>query len=122
MKHREGCPPHRSITGRSAVMIFVLAGTGCAPAATSARPVLAAEPSVCTAPTQHSTRWTLYIGTARPNGVVTETDWANFVRDEITPRFPSGFTVMDGTGQWRGDDGTIVQEKTRILVLIQPDT
>ena len=34
-------------------------------------------------------------------GVVTEAAWRRFVDREITPRFPDGFTVLDGRGQWR---------------------
>ena len=33
---------------------------------------------------------------------VTEADWADFVAAEVTPRFPNGFTVLDGAGHWRG--------------------
>jgi Protein of unknown function (DUF3574) len=104
------------------VILLTLVSVACAPATTSTRSIPVVEPAVCTGPTHPSTRWTLYFGTARPNGTVTETDWSAFLRDEVTPRFPDGFTAMDGTGQWRGGDGKIVQEKTRILVLIQPDT
>ncbi len=32
---------------------------------------------------------------------VSETDWQAFAAAEISPRFPSGFSVVDAAGQWR---------------------
>ena len=45
-----------------------------------------------------------------------------FVDREVTPRFPDGLTLFAGAGQWRGADGTIVKEGSRVLVLLHPDT
>ena len=57
----------------------------------------------------------LYFGRAIPGGgTVTDTDWQQFVDDEVTPRFPDGLTITDALGQWRGLSG-IVQEKTKRL-------
>jgi hypothetical protein len=33
-------------------------------------------------------------------GAVTDAEWEDFTRREITPRFPDGFTVIDARGQW----------------------
>jgi hypothetical protein len=49
---------------------------------------------------------------------VSEADWRRFVAEEIAPRFPAGFTVLDGAGQWRGDDGTIVSEPSKLVVIV----
>ncbi|MEO8200054.1 MAG: DUF3574 domain-containing protein [Gemmatimonadota bacterium] len=108
-----------------AVALVGLAGLGCASGslAGAASTVPAAAPFTCEASTHPFTRWTLYFGMKRPQGAdITEADWDAFLRNEVTPRFPSGFTVLDGHGQWRGDDGTIVREPSRILILLQPDT
>lgn len=52
---------------------------------------------------------------------VTEADWAAFVAAEITPRFPNGFTVLDGTGHWRGDEGgTTEREYSKVLEVLSP--
>lgn len=48
---------------------------------------------------------------------VSDQDWAHFVTAEIAPRFPAGFTVTDAAGQWRGDDGTIVSEPSKLLMI-----
>ena len=45
-----------------------------------------------------------------------------FVDEEVTPRFPDGFTVLDGRCQWRGPgEGGIVKEDSKVLVIAMPD-
>lgn len=57
-------------------------------------------------------------------GVVSDSAWATFVREIITPTFPEGATVWDALGQWRAPDGTVVREKSfvvELLHLVTPD-
>jgi hypothetical protein len=63
----------------------------------------------------------VYFGTGKPNGVVTTEEWADFLRTEVTPRFPQGLTVHEASGQWRGADGAIVREATHVLQLVHPN-
>ncbi len=44
---------------------------------------------------------TLYFGTARPGGVVTDAEWKAFTAEVITPAYPE-FTEWNATGHWRG--------------------
>jgi len=44
---------------------------------------------------------TLYFGTARQGGVVSDAEWSAFVDEVITPEFP-GFTEWKAMGHWRG--------------------
>ena len=67
-------------------------------------------------------RTTLYFGGARPKGSVSELEWQVFLRDEVTPRFPDGMTVWDAEGQWRESGGKIGHERTKVLLLVHPDT
>jgi hypothetical protein len=67
-------------------------------------------------------RTTLYFGGARPKGSVSELEWQIFLRDEVTPRFPNGMTVWDAEGQWRAPGGGIGHERTKVLLLVHPDT
>ncbi len=46
---------------------------------------------------------TLYFGTSRPNGVVSDAEWKAFVAEVITPEYP-GFTEWNATGHWRGTE------------------
>ncbi len=65
---------------------------------------------------------TLYFGSARPRGEVTEADWSEFLRGIVTPRFPQGLTVYAATGQWLGTGGVAVTEATRVLQIVHPDS
>lgn len=44
---------------------------------------------------------TLYFGTSRPGGVVSDAEWRAFVDEVITPQYP-GFTEWNAVGHWRG--------------------
>jgi hypothetical protein len=45
-------------------------------------------------------------------------EWSNFLSDEVTARFPDGFTVVDGYGQWKNKEGKIVKEKSKVLIVL----
>lgn len=51
---------------------------------------------------------------------VSRAEWRRFLDGEVTPRFPDGLTVHDGAGQYRGADGRLVREPSKILTLILP--
>ena len=78
--------------------------------------------SECGASTAARVRTTLYFGSARPKGSVSELEWQLFLRDEVTARFPEGLTVWDAEGQWRDRQGPIEHERTKVLLLVHPDT
>jgi hypothetical protein len=60
-----------------------------------------------------------YFGMNKPSGVEVTTDqWSKFLADEVTPRFPDGLTVIDAAGQFRSASGTIVKEKSRMIILL----
>lgn len=51
-------------------------------------------------------------------GEVSEQQFSDFLDNVITPAFPSGLTVFDAYGQWRNQDGTRVQQKTKVLWIV----
>ncbi|MBC7668962.1 MAG: DUF3574 domain-containing protein [Gemmatimonadaceae bacterium] len=51
---------------------------------------------------------------------VSEAEFARFVDDELTPRFPDGLTVLDAAGQWRGASGVIDREPSKLVILALP--
>src|SRR5690242_10421816 len=62
-------------------------------------------------------RTELYFGRNIPTGgTVSESDWQKFVDEVVTPRFPDGLTVLDADGQWRGKDGSIAREESKVIV------
>lgn len=63
-------------------------------------------------------RTELYFGRSKPDGsTVTDEEWDKFLTGVVTPRFPDGFTVLEGYGQFRDASGKIVKEKSLVLVL-----
>ena len=41
-------------------------------------------------------------------------------QDRYTPRLPDGLTVLDAQGQWRGSDGLVLKERSKVLVVLAP--
>ncbi len=65
----------------------------------------------------------LFFGMSIPGGgVVTDSAWQQFVDGEITPRFPSGLTVIKGRGQYMQEDRRLAKEDSRIVTLVHPNT
>jgi hypothetical protein len=62
----------------------------------------------------------LYFGTDEPSGRVTPEDWAQFLEETVTPRFPEGLTAWRASGQWRTASGAVVQEPSYVLSLVHP--
>jgi hypothetical protein len=74
-------------------------------------PPLAGTPMVATE---------LFFGTRiGTEGLVKPEEWKEFLDQVVTPRFPDGLTVIEGTGQYRmHDTGTIVTEPSHVLVIV----
>jgi len=64
----------------------------------------------------------LYFGTDKPSGRVTPEDWARFLGEAVTPRFPDGLTAWRADGQWRSTVGTVAREPSYVLSLVHPDS
>lgn len=78
--------------------------------------------STCGTSAAPQVRTTLYFGTDRPKGSVSELEWQMFLRDEVTTRFPDGLTAWEAQGQWRLKDGSIGHERSKVLLLVYPDS
>jgi hypothetical protein len=66
-------------------------------------------------------RTELYFGTAKPDGsAVTEEEFALFLDQVITPLFPEGLTLVSALGQFLGSAGLIIQENSKLLILLYP--
>jgi hypothetical protein len=62
---------------------------------------------------------TLFFGLSRPGGgEIADPDFEEFVQAEIAPRFPRGFTLLEGAGRWRGGDGRLLREPSRLLIVV----
>jgi hypothetical protein len=75
--------------------------------------------SSCPAPLKPAIEVDLYFGGEAGNGrAVSEADWAAFLAEEVTPRFPDGLSVLDVAGQYREPSGRMVRERTKLLVVV----
>ena len=76
-------------------------------------------PPVCTAPLRPALEINLYFGRDKQGGgEVSEAEWAAFVADTVTPRFPAGLSVLNVEGQAREPSGIIVRERTKLMVIV----
>lgn len=96
---------------RSAALLFALLLAGCA------------SPPACKAPLEQRLVAQLFFGREIPGGGAVEArSFETFVAEEITPRFPAGFTLQDATGAWRDHaTGVTIRENSTILTVIAPD-
>ncbi|MEU9690170.1 DUF3574 domain-containing protein [Amycolatopsis japonica] len=114
---------------RTALAVFAAAlGLGGGVAA-SAVPTASAAPSAPEAaalqasPGEVWKRTELYFGTTKPGGgELTDAEFTAFTDKAVTPRFPDGFTELTGRGQWRGSDGVISRERSKVIVVVYPFT
>jgi Protein of unknown function (DUF3574) len=66
-------------------------------------------------------RTELFFGLSKPNGTeVQNAEFQQFLNREVTPRFPDGFTVLSGQGQFKDDSGVILKERSKLLILLNP--
>jgi hypothetical protein len=59
---------------------------------------------------------------AKPPAKISDGDIRKFVDAEVTPRFPAGVTVVDGGGQWRGDENRLIREAAKVVMIVLPET
>ncbi|HZH42332.1 MAG TPA: DUF3574 domain-containing protein [Gemmatimonadales bacterium] len=93
---------------RLTVTAALLLASACAPSVrgTSSSPVLIER---------------LYFGrNAGDSLVVTDSAWAAFLVEVVTPRFPDGFTAWPAEGQWRGANGVLEREPSFVVELVHP--
>jgi hypothetical protein len=59
----------------------------------------------------------LFLGMNRPGGTVSESDFQNFLEQEVTPRWKEGYTVLEGAGLWYSEARQLTdRESTRVLL------
>ena len=108
----------RTVAAGTLALVIFLAGALAGTAVSAQR--RPSDPQCGSAAAQ--VRTTLYFGLQKAKGSVSELEWQVFLRDEVTSRFPAGLTVWEAEGQWRGADGVIGHERSKVLLLVHPDT
>ena len=64
----------------------------------------------------------LYFGRTQKGGQpITDAAWQKFLAEKVTPRFPSGFTIIQTSGQWQQrSTGRIVQQPSTVVEIAAP--
>ena len=109
-------------------VLLSLALAGCerrvVPAPMVSAPTLQGDP----AHPGHAQGWVdtkLYFGLGpaeHPEQGISERDWRSFLDGEVTPRFPSGLSVVDVYGQWQGKTEDAPERlRSKMLIIDYPD-
>ncbi|HET7460905.1 MAG TPA: DUF3574 domain-containing protein [Longimicrobium sp.] len=53
-------------------------------------------------------------------GTVSDSAFAAFVDQVVTPRFPNGLTIFHANGQWRGESGAVEREQAVVIEIVHP--
>ncbi len=107
--------------GLAAAALLALAGCTTTPGTTPA--AMAPGAPACGPGERPAAADSLYLGAERPDGsgAVTPAEWQRFLDEQVVPRFPQGFTVIDAHGHWRSPQtGRPVAEASRVLQLVHP--
>jgi hypothetical protein len=63
----------------------------------------------------------LFFGRDIPGGgMVSDEEWASFLQEIVTPRFPQGLTVWRADGQWLDEAGRTVEEPVLVVEVLHP--
>jgi hypothetical protein len=63
----------------------------------------------------------LFLGRQIPGGgTVSDREWAAFLAEVVTPRFPEGLTIWRAEGQWLDEQGVMVREPVMVLEVLHP--
>ena len=101
---------------RPAVASLLCLAAACA-SVPSNRPAARGETVPVGAQTLVSDR--LFFGRDIPGGgQVSDSAWASFLAQVVTPRFPAGLTVWHGDGQWLDSRGALEHESVMVVEVI----
>ncbi len=65
----------------------------------------------------------LFFGLGMDDGTVSDSDWRRFLREVVTPRFPSGLTIVEANGQWRAlGEREVTVERSRVVEIAHDDS
>jgi hypothetical protein len=96
---------------RAGALIAVLLLAGCATRA----------PLTCPAGQERLRTAQLFFGRNDPaQPRLNERDFRRFVNEELTTRFPDGLTVLDGGGQWKGEENRRIREAAKVVLIVLP--
>ena len=111
-----------SLIGAGLVIISIATLMANRPGSTIAKQLPTNSQAICEAAGGKPVmRTELFLGLRKPNGTtVNGVEFQKFLDREITPRFPDGFTLLTGQGQFKNAQGVILPEQSKLLILLYP--
>lgn len=98
------------MAGRAAWAAVAMLVSGCAS-------MQGADPSGACQVGQGMVETSLYLGMARPGGVISRYAFNRFVETEVVPRWKEGFTLIEAQGLWRSEERNITErEPSHVLI------
>ena len=83
--------------------------------------VLACAPAIKSGGLRDVVTERIYFGRNGANTlVVSDSAWAAFLREVVSTRLPTGFTVWPAEGQWRGPNEAASREPSFVLEVVHP--
>lgn len=107
---------------RAFLNVLIAALASCCAACASADAQVADAPACRIGEAMVETQ--LFFGLTKPGGGrLNAAQWDAFVRKEVVPRLPEGFTVLDGAGYWlSGETKRTISEHSKVIVRLHaPD-
>jgi len=78
-------------------------------------------PNACAPGLRTMMQTQLFFGRNVPGrAMVSDDEWRQFLDEEVSPRYPAGFSVADIDGQYRNAGGGIVRERSKQLLIVGP--
>lgn len=104
---------------RPAALVLAASVAGAACARSGGADPTPAPTALCAVGDTALVRDLVYFGRNRPDGgTVSDAEWLGFLDSVVTPSFPNGFTVVEGTGQWKGRSGAVERERSAIITFL----
>ena len=105
------CFDSLAVWPRAFASVAALAVAGCA----------GLGPNACAPGLQRMVQTQLFFGrNVAGRFMVSDDEWRRFLDEEVTPRYPAGFSVSDIDGQYRNAGGGIVRERSKQLLIVGP--
>ena len=79
------------------------------------------RPNACAPGLQAMKQVQLFFGrNIAGRAMVSDDEWRRFLDEEVTTRFPAGFSVAEIDGQYRNASGGIAREQSKELLIVVP--
>ncbi len=95
-------------------LALALSAAGCSIGANPA----ASESSPTAPPKNDWIETQMFFGLTEGNTRIPDDQWHDFIDKSVTPRFPDGFTILYGDGQYRASNNEIHKEPCAVLIIL----